>query len=172
MKKFLKYSVIVLLVSVFTGCETMDDPEVETSPIYPLAGEWLVHVYDANGVAFGATAENPLGTLFALRSYNTADNSSSQLWLRMGTTQPVAIRGKANCDVGQRTISGESIANDLFPNATFSISEGKVLIGGTKLEAGSGVVTDSIVVTYTTSVDGATYTARGHRVTGWLADNY
>ncbi|MGB4774183.1 MAG: lipid-binding protein, partial [Daejeonella sp.] len=84
--------------------------------------------------------------------------------------QAVAIWGKVACDVNQATISGQTIANSAKANNTFTIEEGKILLGQTKLH--SGVMGDSIYVRYTTTFNGNTYIVKGHRRTGWNEDEY
>ena len=182
----LKYIVIAFVVFTITSCDSIPEPEIEHAPIWPLAGEWLVHVYNPDGTAFGATAANPRGTLFALRTYNTSDNVSDKAWMRLGTTQAVAVLGKVNCDPSQKIFTGQNIPNELKSGQTFSIINGQVLLnattllgyssqnssGVTEVHPGSGITTDSIAITYTTTANGLTYTAKGHRTSHFLEDQY
>ncbi len=170
--KNIKYTLLLAVgAMVFSGCETLPDQKVEYTPTFAVSGEWVVHVKNnATGVYFGQTAARPLGTGFSMRTYNTSENVSNKIWVRLGTAaQAVAILGKADCDVNQRTISGAGIAN-ATKGGTFTINEGKVLIGSTKLH--SGIMGDSIHVNYTTTFDGNTYIVEGHRRSAWNEDEY
>ena len=168
----LTYIVVAFFALTFSSCETLPDAEVEHGPLWPLSGEWLTHVYNANGTAVGATTSNPLGTLFAMRTYNTSDNSSTQAWLRLGSTQAYALLGKVNCDISQKTFSGNGITNAAkAAGNTFTLVEAKVLVEASLTHSGN--MTDSIYIQYTTTADpGKTYTVRGHRRTGWAEDEY
>lgn len=176
--KYIKSVFLGLIAVTAISCETLPDQEVETSAVYPIAGEWLAHVYTttnggtAMGPAVGATAINARGTLFAFRTYNTADNVNNQAWLRLGTTQAVAILGKATVDVNALTISGTDIPNTAANKTgkTFTIQEGKVMLGVSKQP--SGATADSIYVRYTSTFDNNTYIITGHRRTAWPEDEY
>ncbi|WP_256010872.1 lipid-binding protein [Desertivirga xinjiangensis] len=164
MKKF-RNIILSLFITALISCETYPDQEVEHSPIWPMAGEWLTYAYTQDGTPFGATTANQRGTRLTLRTYNTAANSSDQAWIRMGTnTQAPAIWGKISVNVNEKTFAGRDIPNDLFPGKTFSLNEAKVLLQATTTP--SGAVADSIYINYIAS-DGITYTLRGHRRTAW-----
>jgi hypothetical protein len=171
--KNIKIAFLGLLALTSVGCETLPDQEVETTAVYPVAGEWLVHVKQPNGTYFGSDADHPLGTLFALRTYNTADNSNTQAWMRLGTTQAPALLGKVTVDVKALTISGANIPNTINVNKagkTFTIEEGKVMLGVSKMP--SGVMADSIYVRYSSTFDNQTYEVMGHRRTQWSSDEF
>lgn len=176
--KNIKIAFFGLIALTAVSCETLPDQEVDTTAIYPVAGEWHAHVYTTTnggtvmGPAFGATATNPHGTLFAFRTYNTADNASNMAWLRLGTTQAVAILGKATVDVNALTISGTDIANTAAGKTgkTFTIQEGKIMLDSSMQP--SGTTADSIYVRYTSTFDNNTYIIAGHRRTAWPEDQY
>jgi hypothetical protein len=173
--KFINIKMALLGVIALTAgsCETLPDPEVKVTAVYPVAGEWLTHVRQPDGTNFGATDANSLGTLFALRTYNTADNVNNQAWIRLGTTQAPAILGKVTVDLNTLIISGAGTSNTVNANkagTTFTIEEGKVMLGVSKLP--SGVMGDSIYVRYTTTFDNKTYIVSGHRRTQWSADEF
>jgi hypothetical protein len=171
--KNIKIAFLGLLAMAAAGCETLPDQEVEVTPVYPIAGEWLVHVKQADGTYFGGDATHPTGTLFALRTYNTADYSSTQAWMKMGTTQAPALLGKVTVNVGALTISGENIPNTVNANKagkTFTIQEGKVMLGVSKMP--SGVMADSIYVRYSSTFDNKVYEVMGHRRTQWTDDEF
>jgi hypothetical protein len=171
--KNIKIAFLGLLAMAAVSCETLPDQEVEVTAVYPVAGEWLTHIMLADGTYFGADADHPKGTLFALRTYNTADNSSTQAWMRLGTTQAPAVLGKVTVDVNALTISGANIPNTVNANKagkTFTIEEGKVMLGVSKMP--SGVMADSIYIRYTSTFDNRTYVVTGHRRTQWYSDEF
>jgi len=176
----LKSAILGLVALTSVSCETIPDQEVETTAIYPIAGEWLTHVYTTtNGgttrgpiVSSSITTTNPTG-ITVFRTYNTADNVNDQAWLRLGTSQNFGILGKATIDLNALTISGTDIANTAATNKagkTFTIQEGKLLLTSSKQP--SGVMGDSIYVRYTSTFDGNTYIVAGHRRTSWEEDEY
>ncbi|WP_158280611.1 lipid-binding protein [Pararcticibacter amylolyticus] len=159
------YILFVAVVFTSSGCDTYSDQEVENSAIYPMSGEWLSHVYDASGNAFGATPANKAGSLFALRTYNTTNNDADKAWVKLGTTQAVALLGKVDVNLSEKAFIGQNISNQAKAGTTFNIIEGKVILDAVKLP--SGAVADSIYIKYSTTVDGATYIVKGHRRTQW-----
>lgn len=171
--KVLKYFAILSLVTLlFSSCETYDDMKVDYSPVYPLCGEWIVSVTDvaANKVVV------PVATLL---TYNTQDNSNSQMWLRFSFTQqqftpaakPFQIRGKVSCSVANKSFdiaAGES--NLVATNPKFVVTEGKVSIG-TFTTTVSKTKTDEVSFKITTTLGGSTvYLVKGYRRTMWPED--
>ena len=154
-----------VLVGLAASCKK-DQPDIEYSPVFPISGEWYVHVANLDG-----TAARP--TYTTLTTYNTSDNSNNQIWMKMLTsTVNYGLLGKATCDVNAKTISGTDLTNIAFtPNKKFSILEGKVLLNATTLKS-SKIVTDSIYVRYTTETDGKTYILSGHRRSQFEGDQY
>lgn len=168
--KNIKIAFLGLFAMATVGCETLPEQEVEVTAVYPIAGEWLVHVKQSDGTYFGGDAAHPTGTLFALRTYNTADNSSTQAWMRLGSSQAPAVLAKVNVDVKALTLSGNAIANSAKAGNTITIQEGKVMLGVSKMP--SGVMADSIYIRYVSSADSKTYEALGHRRTQWYSDEF
>lgn len=158
------YLMLVLVGLAASGCKK-DQPDVEYSPVFPISGEWYVHVSNADGTAARATYTT-------LSTYNTSDNSNNQVWMKMLTSAvPYGLLGKASCDVSAKTISGTDLVNIAFtPNKKFAVLEGKVLVNATTLK--SKVVTDSIYVKYSTEADGKTYILSGHRRSQYVVDQY
>ncbi|UKJ07693.1 lipid-binding protein [Solitalea lacus] len=147
-----------------TACETLPEPEVKYSPVWPIAGEWKVKIKDeAVGTSSGLTI---------LRTYNTSANSTDSVWVRVGTSQGYALLGKSACNVTAKTFSVQNGINVANANSDkFSVLEGKVLPGMAKVPSES--VTDSVYMRYqVTSKAGITkvYIATGYRRTGFSED--
>lgn len=174
-------NIIICLSLVFAaGCETYDDYEIDHTPIAPLGGEWIVTFVDITGTP------KDTSDIFVLSTYNTADNSSSQMWIRclnhnlLGGTPPTGrITGKINCNVADKSFSGSNISNYYVATLaattpttvipTFTITEGSIEIGGyTTISEGKA---DKISFKMTDSrVPGNVYLVTGFRRTLWLAD--
>ena len=94
MKKIYKLLAVLLAIVTFSSCETYGDYDVEYSPIYPLSGEWIVNIYDANGQLL------PDAEGYTCNTYNTADNVADKMWVKMSTASTTwGILGKVNCNV-------------------------------------------------------------------------
>lgn len=172
MKQIYKLLTMLLFAVTFTACETYGDYEVEYSPIYPLSGEWIVNVYDANGVLY------PDGSGYTCNTYNTADNSTNKMWIKMSTAKLAwGILGKVNCNVDAKDFNGDNIPNlvDSKDGATsetmFTVTNGKVTMDG--YDTPTGHKADMIEFTLTNSkYPGETIVVKGFRKTGWNGEDY
>jgi len=168
--KIMKYSYRIIRIITglffigFVSCKK-EQPAVEYSPIFPISGEWHTHVFEE-----GERIEG----IFALRTYNTADNLSDIAWFRLGAVaQSFGVLAKVKVDVANKTIIAGKYQNTLAVPAdktTIEIIEGKILLNASTQP--SNVVADSIYVKYKTAVDGNTYIVKGHRRTAWPQDQY
>lgn len=155
-----------------SGCETYKDYEIEYSPVYPLSGEWLVRFTDP-------TVTPSTSGMFVMSTFNTADNATDKMWIRVTSTSATAanvaytgrICGKINCDVAARTFSGENVVNTYSAATplTFTITNGTVIKDG--YDTATGGKSDKITFTITDSrKPGKTITVEGFRRTRWLDD--
>lgn len=172
--RMIKNLFILCFVLVFaSSCETYKDYETEYSPVYPLSGEWIVRFTD--------TSVTPATSgIFVLSTYNTADNSDNQMWIRAVSTSATApniaypgrFTGKINCDVAAKSFSGENAANTFYtaaPLHTFTITGGTVITDG--YDTATGGKSDKITFTMTdTRKPGKTITVSGFRRTRWADD--
>lgn len=163
---------------IASSCETYKDYEIEYSPVYPLSGEWVVKFTDPS------LTPSTSGQ-WILSTFNTADNSSSQMWIRatgggaLDATQSVNLAatpgrfdGKINCNVADKTFSGENVVNTYSTATTtftFTITDGKVITDG--YDTATGGKSDKITFTMTDSrKPGKTFTVEGFRRTRWIDD--
>lgn len=172
MKAIAKIFALLMLIMTVTGCETYKDPEVEYSPIYPLSGEWRVRITNA---ATGDLVNNK--AMYTVGTYNTSDNSSSQMWIRI--TSNVAggfgtLKAKIDCNVAGLGFSAAG-AKDLHvtTNAevgTVTITDGKVTLGSVALP--SKKMSDRIYFKITnTKSGGNSYIVEGYRRTLYDEDD-
>lgn len=156
----LSFIAIISLVS----CEK-DDPKVEYSPVWPISGEWYVHIANEDGTP-------AYDTYLTLSTYNTSENVNNMVWMKLANaTVPFGVLGKVNCDVSAKTLNIDNGDNTLYsPAKKFSVLEGKIMEDATTTK--SNTVTDSIYIRYSTEVDGNTYVLSGHRRTNWPDDQY
>lgn len=164
MKIFKIFTVMCCLVFGFTACETYDDPEVEYSSIALMSGEWIVKLTDPSNVAAKAV----------MYTYNTADESTTQMWLRIGTATAsnakFGVRGKVGIDLANKSFSvvGEQNAY-LTTNSKFTVTGGTVITDGATTP--SGHKADAISFKLTSDKNpGVEYTVEGYRRTGWPED--
>ena len=160
--KNIKYIILALIVGTLYSCETYPDQEQEHTAIGKMSGEWLSNVYEADETTLASTS------VFALRTYNTTANDVNKAWIKLGTTQTIALLGKVDVDASAMTFSGSTIPNEAKAGNTFTILESKVTLNSVTTE--SGVKADGIYIRYTTTVDGKTYVVKGHRRTQWTDD--
>lgn len=163
MKHIFKYF-LGLLVLGFVACKK-EQPAIEYSPIFPISGEWHTHVFNEDGTSASAS-------LFALSTYNTADNLSDVAWFKLSSSaQPFGVLAKVKVDVPNKTFVAGEYKNTLpVPANSTSITliEGKIMLNASIQP--SKVVADSIYVKYKTAVNGKIYIVKGHRRTQWPED--
>jgi hypothetical protein len=177
MKSIIKSFVLLcVFAATLISCETYQDPEVEYSPIYPLSGEWRVRITNVNTNALVSSSMYTFGT------YNTTDNSTTQMWIRTTSNVPTfhptstlrTLKSKISCDVAGLSFSTTSIVQNLgvTTNAvidTITITEGKITLGDVTMP--SKVKSDRIRFKLTkTKSPGVTYLVEGYRRTRWQED--
>ena len=171
MKTFNKLFLLLFSLVVISSCENYTDNPIEYSPIFPVSGEWRCRITDVatgNLVVTGTAT-----TVYSFATYNTSDNSSTEMWIR--TTTNIGgglgtLRGKVSCDVPNLTFSAAATTRDIsHTSATFSITDAKITREAISMP--SGVKADKISFTYTTSkVPGSTFLIEGFRQTLWEED--
>ncbi len=169
MRLIKKLFILCFFLVFATGCETYKDYEIAYSPVYPLSGEWLVRFTDTS------VTPNVTTGIIVMSTFNTADNSSTQMWIRTtstSTTYMGRFDGKINCNVSGLTFSGDNISNTYFtvaPLNTFTITEGTIIING--YDTATGGKSDKITFKMTdTRKPGKVYSVSGFRRTRWLDD--
>lgn len=179
MKIFKIFTLLVVVLS-FSACETYDDAKVEYSSIALMSGEWKVTVRDVVAdtmVVFSISDAGVKNYRTVIYTYNTADESTTQMWLRMGTaTAPTAkiksfaVKGKVDIALNAKTFSAkDAIDAYLTTNSKFQVTDGKVVLDGA--DTPSGYKADAISFTITTDrTPNRTYEIKGFRRTGWPED--
>lgn len=173
--KSLKYLVMLCFVALgLTACNSEDnDYDIEYTAIHPLGGTYKV-IVTADGVDVTDGSSSRLNLTIA----NTINNDADKCWIRIGSyaqSTNYCINGKISCNVENLTFSGSNIenlaGNVVSSTETFTLTDGKLELGGAK--APSGTVADKVTFTYTTTKNpGVTYRVEGYRYTGWPEDNY
>ena len=116
MKMFKNIIALCFLLVLSAGCETYKDYEIEYSPVYPLSGEWLVRFTDTS------VTPNVTSGLIVLSTFNTSDNSTTQMWIRTTSTSSSYLGrfdGKINCNVAGKSFSSENTTNTYYTTAPF-----------------------------------------------------
>jgi hypothetical protein len=149
---------VAAIVSLFVAC-TKDQPDVEVSPVYPVAGEYFV-------TAEGADS---LGTLDAL-IFNTASNKSDTAWMELFDTDSyggvIDVKFKVGVSTSKLSFSVAE-AEDINNGSIVNVTDGKITL---KSVTNLPSKTTSDGISFTIVVDGNTYKCSGFRRTGWLDD--
>ena len=173
MRMIKRLFILCFFLVTAASCETYKDYEIEYSPVYPLSGEWMVRFTDAS-------VTPSTSGLFVMSTFNTADNSTTKMWIRVTSTSATAANiaytgrfdGKISCDVAAKTFSGENVVNTYYTTGTiptFTITAGTVIKDG--YDTATGGKSDKITFTITDSrKPGKTKTVTGFRRTRWLDD--
>ncbi|MBP1631480.1 MAG: hypothetical protein H6Q15_2373 [Bacteroidetes bacterium] len=160
MKRIIQF-ILVLCIAVtgLSSCETYsEDYDQDFSPIFPLCGEWRVDIFDA------ATNVKVIRT--SIYTYDTADKSSTSMWLWVNNAT-FGTKCKITCDPVAKTFSGTDVTNKLYLGLN-SVTGGKVTVNGSTTP--SGGKSDSIDFTYYSSISNKTYRISGYRRTAWPED--
>lgn len=162
MKKYITILFVAIAV-VFSSCKKEFEPggtEVEK-----MAGNWWVtsvEMKDGKEVADTKT-EN-----FLINTYNTASNSSTEMWVDDATFLKGKV--KVGVDYSNRTFSADEFTETAAKDKKVKITEGKVLQG--KATTPSGMPADSIVYMMQFENDAKIYKVSGFRRTGFPADDF
>jgi hypothetical protein len=147
-------------VMIITSCQK--ELEIGETATKKMAGEWFLRTSDDGGQTWGDYTH--------FSTYNTASNSSSEMWIDDLETF-WQMKGKVNIDLNNKTFSGTDIQNEYY-ESTFTITDGKILEKAAKA-SGSKTVTDSLYFKATFSDDpGTEYILAGYRKTGFLEDEH
>ncbi|MCF8219147.1 MAG: hypothetical protein K9I29_02035 [Bacteroidales bacterium] len=165
-RKILIFALIFGLIGVFS-CETMDDPEMETTSTFPLNGEYWVTYSQGGSVVVGYQE---------LIITNTAADDGQHILI----TEPVVlvddagheIPAKANVNMDNLTFSLDNFTFDLTDTTTqtVSIENGKFMEESYTTAAGNK--TDSIYMDMIIHDSGDTLAVSGYKYTGWPADDH
>ena len=167
----IKYLFVGLLLSVgiLTSCEK-DDPEVELTSVKQAAGQWNV-TYKVE------TSPGVFEDIFHvgythLSTYNTAANTGEQIWVDdEGNFWDYKV--KSNFDPSNLTLSGSELENTSYESKV-TITDGKIILDEGRSK--TGVQTDSIYFRVSFNDDdepyGTIYHVSGHRVTGFVEDEF
>lgn len=154
----------------FTSCKKDEVGETATKA---LAGEWIV-VFDGVDASGNVVAQDPyeMGKVRVL-TYNTAKNVPTEIFLD-DLQNFWEFKVQLSCDISALTFSGENVQNEYY-DSTVSVTDGKVVIGGTLSPSGTAV--DAIEFKILLSDDdnaGVAYDrlyAHGYRYTGLATDD-
>ncbi|HOK52106.1 MAG: lipid-binding protein [Bacteroidales bacterium] len=168
MKNYKYLLAFILPIVILVSCETMEEPKIEYSPVYPLSGEWFVK-FEAETSPGTFEDIYHLGYVKIL-TYNTAYNSKDTMWIDdLGNTWSFKIKCPINVTARTFGMNDSMVNYDTNYPIKIYIREGIVLQG--KGRSISGVVTDSISFLIGFEDDpGTVYRISGHRRTGFIED--
>lgn len=167
MKKYISFALMTIALSFgFVSCDVETDEEPGGTNVEKMAGRWEVTIdaYDTDGKLL---YEDPyqMGVI-EVRTYNTADNSSTQMWLD-DVNKFWAFKFKTNINYEARTFSNEAVDYDAAGTGKAVVTNGKILEGAAKNL--HGMPNDSIVFDIQFDDDdyGFVYRISGQRYTGF-----
>lgn len=166
MKKILLF-ILILPSLVFTACDTMEDPEIEYAPTWPISGEWYVRFETETAPN---QWEDVYGSYLKILTYNTAANTKDTVWID-DLNNVWSFKVKCPIVVSNKTfgMADSALNNDTAYPIKVIVKGGFVSLGTAK--SISGVKTDSIYFTIGFSDDpGTAYRLSGHRRTGFIED--
>ena len=123
MKKNRFHLLIILLITGFVSCETMDDFEVQYSSVWPVSGEWWV-TYEFDDGAGNIGDHYGVGHVRLLTYSDTRDKGDS-IWV-WDYDEFWATKVKAGVNVASRTFSVSEGWNNTYPSRV-TIANGKVI---------------------------------------------
>jgi len=159
MKKYIY--IIALFIITLSACEK--DEVIGGTAVQDMSGEWWVQFEDG-------------GDYYSIFTFNTSDNSSSQMWLDLsgfwaGANQQV--KAKVNVNVTDKTFSASNVANEdtTYP-ITFTVTNGRITTNGT-IGPVSNAQTDAITLDVEFSDDpGTIYHLNGYHRTKFPGDDH
>lgn len=165
MKKYISILFTLLLVA-FTGCDVETDTDAGGTSVAAMAGHWVV-TFSNSGKAYGP---------YDLYTYNTAADNGSEMWINdknsfwnFNIKCPVTYNALTFATGGTPATSIALNKDGSAYNITVAITDGKVVLNGTKSPGGH--VTDSISFGIEFQDDpGNVYLCDGYRYTGFDDD--
>ncbi len=132
LKKISYLFVALAMVTFFTSCERESVAEKSDIALdaFDMRSTWVVDI-DADGDHQDHNT---------IRTYNTADNGTSQMWLD-DLEHGWGLKAKVNIDTSTLTFSGNDL-DELYYGVTVTITEGQIIKGNAATP--SGETADSI----------------------------
>ena len=167
MKKYISLTFMAIALSLgFVGCSTETNEEPGGTNVEKMAGRWDV-VVDAVDESGNVLYEDPydMGTI-TIMTYNTADNSTSQMWLD-DNNNFWAFQMKVDINYQARTFSCSSRDYDAAGTGQAEVTDGKILEGAAKNL--HGMPNDSIVfnIKFSDDANELIYRISGPRYSGF-----
>jgi len=158
--------IFALFLLTISACKK--DEVVGGTAVQDVSGEWWlqVQVVGPDGEILDDYSDEAYSSL---STYNTADNSNTQMWFEDGYW---GVKGKINIDLTNKTFSGSDVQNEAY-DSKFTITNGKILVGAA-IGPVSKAVTDSIsyTATYSDDDEGLTFHFKGYRRTKFPGDDH
>lgn len=165
MKKTLKYIALILLgVMSLTSCEK--DP-IEGTAAQAMAGEWFVTavaVDKAGKVIYEDADLFGIGN-FHLDTYNTASNSTTEMWIE-DNGNFWDFKNRINIDLNGKTFSAANAQNEKY-DCKVTIENGKILEKAATTPHGTPADSIVFIVTFDDDDYPTKYGFYGYRVAGY-----
>jgi hypothetical protein len=166
MKKYIY--ILALFLLTISACKK--DEVIGGTAVQDVSGEWWLQ----QEIVIDGVVKTPYSdeAYAGFSTYNTADNSSTQMWFDDGGNV-WSIKGKININLANKTFSGTDIQNTYY-DSKFTVTDGKILVGAA-IGPVSKAVTDSISFTVILDDDDFPNTVRhfkGYRRTKFPGDDH
>lgn len=163
-----KYLILLLTALTFSLVSCEKDTEPGGTSVEKMAGDWWVtaHMME-NGVDAGDVGVGH----FRMQTFNTAANTSTEMWLEDGA-HFWDYKLKVGVNYANRTFSTSDFVDNVAYESKVKITEGKVLKNAAKTP--SGMPADSIVyfIQFDDDEDELIYKVSGFRRTGFPGDDF
>lgn len=163
MKKY--FYILTLCVLALSSCKK--DEEVGGTAVQGMSSEWYVQVTAIDPVS-GAVIDDTDLDYYKISTYNTADNSSTLMWL--DDPSYALFKSKVNVDQANKAFS-VTAAEDINSTAKVTIKNGKIVTNGT-VGPSSKAVTDAISYDLIYGTDPTIYRFKGYARTRFPGDDH
>lgn len=161
-KNIIKILFGFILFSLVSSCYKKKD--IENTGTVNMSGEWWAEYYLDEDPA------EPVSPFTAMLTYNTSDNTSSQMWIEEHFW---SFKSKANIDYSSLSFTETASTENLDDAGTFvKILEGKVLKNAGHTQTGNIVDSIFLRVEFLDDDPGVVYQIRGHMKSGFIEDEY
>lgn len=168
MKKYIKLTLMLLGLVIFSSCSKEEIPMTSTVNV---AGEWMVTIDVIDGED---VYEDWFGPMLWI-TYNTNADNGKEIWINSLNPKLNAFWfnaiAKIPCDTEALTFGSDSpVVNTFYEDATVTVSGGKITLNEDLSPSGMPVDKFECTLTFSNDQYGYTYYVHGHRRTGFAAD--
>jgi hypothetical protein len=172
-----RYLLMLAVALAFVACDVETDVKAGGTAVEQMAGRWVVTIdqLDASGNVIGA---NIMGGHTDLYTYNTASNSSKEMWIddrgefweyKLKMDVDYASKSFTTNGAKENTILTTPAEGDPY-YCQVTIKDGEVVKDGTKTPSGRVADGISFNISFSDDGSGGSFHVYGYRYTGFPED--